>query len=838
MKKFLFILSLFLGCTALSAQDFKITSSGYFRNEGVDVMSFSDYYPEGHQGGVSIIMNGHRIATNGDIRFEPTPGQWQPVPKMLDRKIEGETIVTSLCFPDSSRHLTGFNPMVYPDLVLNYTVTLKAEGKGFRVIVDIDKPIPQEYLGKVGFNLELFPGTLAGKPWIMDDVTGIYPTHPVGPLETAKSYIEHPGDFHKEGFPLANIDQFNQTGYSPLIADDIVAAPYASGKCFTSQPDDPYSRITVKTLTTPIKLYDGRLNHNNGWFVLRSEVPAGATKGAVEWIIEPNVVPGWTSPAVVQTSQVGYLPRQEKIAVIETDPKCDALEKASLYTFEADGEHFVGDYPVVSWDKDFLRYKYYQVDFSSVEKEGLYQLRYGKSNSPVFKIAKDVYDRGIWQPVLEYFLPVQMCHMEVREKYRLWHAQCHMDDAAVAPVGNHFDGYVQEFELENHKPGEHMAGMNIGGWHDAADFDLRVESQTNECYVLSMTYEAFKPEIDFTSIDQIARKTEIHQADGKNDLLQQVENGALSVVNAYLNLGRLYRGIICNSLRQYTLLGEAAQMTDGVPGNEDDRWVFTENYPARELNASAGLAASARVLAGFNDTLAVHCREIAAEIFEKTVPEKPEQKLQAATELYITTGDQKYLDFILSQKDVIVKDITNTAWFLARVEKKLESQKKYKKFCSEFRAALQKAKEDLDVQIEKTPYGLPYEPDIWGAGWSIEGFSYHYFFLADNYPEIFGIQPINNALHFILGCHPGANQASFASGVGAQSATITDCLNRSNWSYIPGGVISGTALIRPDFPELLDFPYLWQQVEYCLGGPSSHFMFLVLATKHLNEKII
>ncbi|MBR5742926.1 MAG: hypothetical protein IKX85_03915, partial [Clostridia bacterium] len=52
--------------------------AGYFKNEGVNVMAFDDIYPEGHQSGVSILMHGKRVATNGDIRFEPTPGQWQP----------------------------------------------------------------------------------------------------------------------------------------------------------------------------------------------------------------------------------------------------------------------------------------------------------------------------------------------------------------------------------------------------------------------------------------------------------------------------------------------------------------------------------------------------------------------------------------------------------------------------------------------------------------------------------------------------------------------------------------------------------------------------------------
>ena len=61
--------------------------------------------------------------------------------------------------------------------------------------------------------------------------------------------------------------------------------------------------------------------------------------------------------------------------------------------------------------------------------------------------------------------------------------------------------------------------------------------------------------------------------------------------------------------------------------------------------------------------------------------------------------------------------------------------------------------------------------------------------------------------------------------------------NRADWSYIPGGISSGTALIRPDFPELLAFPFLWQQGEYVLGGGTTDYLFLVLAAnKVLNEK--
>ena len=78
----------------------------------------------------------------------------------------------------------------------------------------------------------------------------------------------------------------------------------------------------------------------------------------------------------------------------------------------------------------------------------------------------------------------------------------------------------------------------------------------------------------------------------------------MTVVRSYQALGRLYRGIICSTLRQYAMLGDAAAMTDGVTGNDDDRWIFTEDNPGRALSTAAQLAGAARVLRGFNDPLA------------------------------------------------------------------------------------------------------------------------------------------------------------------------------------------------------------------------------------------
>ena len=545
---------------------------------------------------------------------------------------------------------------------------------------------------------------------------------------------------------------------------------------------------------------------------------------------------GWHYEPVVQVSQVGYLTGQKKTAVIERDKRDEQLAEARLIRLTASGEEQVKSLPTTEWQGSFLRYRYALADFSDVEQPGLYYVDYNGSRSTLFRIGDDVYDRGVWQPVVEYFLPVQMCHMRVSEKYKVWHDSCHMDDALMAQSGNHIDGYIQEADNHtHHQPGDLVPGLNTGGWHDAGDFDLRVESQAGECYILAMTYEQFHPEIDATTINQQHHTVEIHQPDGRNDILQQIEHGALSVVAGYKALGRLYRGIICNNLRQYVLLGDAAAMTDGKPGNADDRWVFTEVNPTRELTTAAHLAATSRVLQGFNDDLADNCLAIARALYD-SVPaatSRAEQcKIQTASELYITTREPIYLNYITSHPAAITA--SNLA-VLARVEPLVSADKTKAvvRWRKTYREALEQYSRQLAQMVAETPYGVPYRPSIWGAGWDIQRFGMENYFLAKQYPELFPSAPIHNALHFILGCHPGTNRRSFAGGVGTESTTVGYGLNRAEWSYIPGGVVSGTALIRPDFPELLVFPYLWQQVEYVLGGGSSNYMFLVLAAKAL-----
>jgi hypothetical protein len=819
MKKIYFLVFILLPSFAFPQASLLLNEKSYFAMDGLNVTFFSDFYPEGHQSGVTIIQHGNRVAANGDLRLEPSPGQWSPIPAGDKVKVDRENNLLSkrLWYPDTSKNRKGFNPIFYPDLKFFYTLKVQAlEKSKFKIIVDLEEPLPPEWVGKVGFNLELFPGDLFGKSFIMDDDQGIFPLQPVGPVVT---------EFEE---PLTHV---LSTGKNLIIA-----------------PEEELQRIKISCLTGEIELRDGRSNHNNGWFIARTVVPAEKTTSAIEWIIEANVVNDWRYETVIQVSQLGYHPMQEKRAIIERDKRDEGSLDYQVLKIEEAGAIAVKEGKTRLWG-DFLRYKYDTIDFSDIIEPGLYQVSAGNTVSNVFEVSNDIYSKNTWQTTLEYYLPVQMCHMRVNEKYRVWHDLCHMDDALMAPLNhNHFDGYRQgPSTLTEFEPGEHVPGINQGGWHDAGDYDLRVESQMGTVWMLAMMIEEFALSYDATFIDQENRIVEIHEPDGKDDVIQQIEHGLLSVLGGYRSMERLYRGIISSDLRQYVMLGDAASMTDNViwsneltpvpstrvhPVQPDDRWVFTENNPSRELRVAGSLAGVSRILKDKNPSLASECLDVSLTLWENAKDESRylPSMIFALTELILTTGDEKFMKLLISGKEEIIKDLDDCGWMIGRMIHKVKD----KNFKTEISIAVANYQQKLEEQQNSdSPYGVPYKPRIWGAGWEIQQFGVEQYFYHKGWPEHTSTKLFENALNFILGVHPGINTSSFVSGVGSKSVTVAYGVNRADWSFIPGGVASGTALIRPDLPELKIWPYFWQQTEYVMGGGATNFMFLALAVNSI-----
>ncbi|UCE06142.1 MAG: glycoside hydrolase, partial [bacterium] len=207
----------------------------------------------------------------------------------------------------------------------------------------------------------------------------------------------------------------------------------------------------------------------------------------------------------------------------------------------------------------------------------------------------------------------------------------------------------------------------------------------------------------------------------------------------------------------------------------------------------------------------------------------PRHKIQS--ELVLATNKTNYKNQLFLMLPEIQQHIHRIGWVLGRVLPLMSDDQFNQTVTDAIRSYYQK----LETGIKENPFGVPYRPHIWGAGWIIQQFGVQQYYLHTGWPNIVSKEHMLNALNFILGCHPGQNTASFVSGIDSNSITVAYGVNRADWSYIPGGVVSRTAFIRPDFPELKEWPFLWQQTEYVIRGGASNFMFLVVTAMQLLE---
>ncbi len=129
-------------------------------------------------------------------------------------------------------------------------------------------------------------------------------------MENLIIWIHQFGIFPRQANDQNYIDEEGETQVTPM----------ATGNKLTIAPESAQQRMTIENLNgNDLQLLDGRGKYNNGWFVVRSLIQKGKTKNAIEWLVTPHAIEGWMSSPVVQVSQVGYHPSQQKIAVIELD---------------------------------------------------------------------------------------------------------------------------------------------------------------------------------------------------------------------------------------------------------------------------------------------------------------------------------------------------------------------------------------------------------------------------------------------------------------------------------------------------------------------------------------
>jgi hypothetical protein len=788
-----------------NAQDLMLNDREYFERQGVNVLVFSNNFNGGFNdeknSGIEIIHHGVRTVQGGAVRLSNTPEQWDLVPKTISRKVDRDKNSIEVS-------------MRYDDYDFDSRVVVTAKGKAVEISVWLDKPVPEKLAGEAGLNIEFLPSQYWLKTYSVDGRLGRLPRYATSQTITRPN-SEKPRQFKE-------FKTYDDRGTNRFV-DPL---PIETGHQITLATDQPERMISISS-DAELKLYDGRMLAQNGWFVLRSVLPKDKTGKVLSWTVEPHAIPGWIREPNIGFSQVGYIPDQPKVAVIELDKNDTPQATASLMRIKPDGtseQAYSG--AIKSWGP-YYKYNYVKFDFSSVRQPGIYYIQYGKTRSNDFLIDERVYDK-ITDATTDVWVPIHMNHMYVNEGYRTWHGEPFKEGYLQAPPSDHFDLHSQgESTDTKYKPLELIPGLNIGGFFDAGDFDIETGSNNNVVQNFIRTWELFHPQRDETFVSQQQRYVDLHRPDGVPDILQFIEHGILNLVAQAEQIGHMASTLSNSVLDNYHHLGDAASITDGLhydpslkpyevsadgkrSGTPDDMWAFTTRNPRLDLQAAGVFTSAARVLKGYNDDLAkraqIQADRLRKEATELLAKRNVRRNAQAETDDAWLYGDANLVHNVQTALDSVpMKDKS----YLKRIRPLIVKFAEYVK--------------NFDAQ---NPYGVPIGLGNWAGVNMVLNFGIAVNYAHIYFPDIVSKDEIYRVSNWLYGCHPYHN-CSFVAVVGAaRPKQVFYGNNRADFSFIPGNVAPGLLFRQPDhFENYDDWPFLWGQNEGTIAGNTQYVIF-------------
>lgn len=830
-KNLLWVMGL-MAASFSQAQDLQLNDSCYFERQGVNVLVFNNSFNGGFNdeknSGIEIIQHGIRAIQGGAVRLNNTPEQWDLVPKMTYRNVNREQGSIEV-------------GLRYDDYDFGSRVVVTAQGKAVEIAVWLDKPVPEELVGNAGLNLEFLPSRYWLKTFSMDGRLNRFPRYATSQT-VARPNSEKPRQF--KGFKTYD-DRGTGRFVDPL--------PLETGHSITMAMDDPERMIRIHSNDAELKLYDGRMLAQNGWFVLRSVLPAGKTGKVVSWTVEPYAVEGWIRKPNIGFCQVGYTPDQPKVSVIELDKNDSPKAVAALMRINEDGtvsKAYEGK--IDTWGR-YYKYNYVKFDFSSVKEPGIYYIQYDTVKTNNFLIDERVYDK-ITDATTDVWVPIHMNHMFVNEGYRVWHGEPFKEGYLQAPPSDHFDLHYQGPTTDTkYKPLELIPGLNVGGFFDAGDFDIETGANINVVENLIRAWELFKPLRDETFVSEEQRYVDLHRPDGTPDIMQYIQHGVLNLVAQAEQIGHMASTLSNSVLDNYHHLGDAASITDGLhydpslkpyevsadgkrSGTPDDMWAFTTRNPRLDMRAATMFAAAAHALKGYNDSLAARAltqskrlmKEAEELLSQRAESEKNNTRARfggvAATnlQLYAATQEKGYLDVF---KKEIWNELDRNLEF--NLQTALDAipymdedyREKLRPYVEKYAQYIQ----DFDRQ---NPYGVPIGTGNWAGIGPLLSFGTTVCFAHLYYPDIVAKNEVYRAANWLFGCHPYHNY-SFVAAVGAaRPKAVFYGNNRADFSFIPGNVAPGVLFRKPDhFENFDDWPFLWGQNEGTIAGNTQYIIF-------------
>ena len=496
-----------------------------------------------------------------------------------------------------------------------------------------------------------------------------------------------------------------------------------------------------------------------------------------------------SNPSKIVVNQVGYLPQWQKTAFLLNNQKptshpqlVDRQTRKVVKTIQPGKE--IQD----TATPDAIS----TINFSDITQPGTYYLRQGKLISAPFDIGREIYQQPLITLLRSYYL--QRCGVAIDDPITgISHPPCHLKDGAIA----HQDKY-------------HTAGENItasGGWHDAGDYGKYVTTTAVTIARLLNLYEQYP---DLFPDSQL---TIPESGNGVSDLLDEMQFGLDWLLTMQREDKAIYRklsgkkwpfgvspdedmqpryvyGISTPETAKFAAVMALAsrnfqrvnpELANRYLGAAESAWQYLETQPEMKVDwVEEDDSGSGKYLASKDD-------------LEASLTTDVDDRLWAAAELYITTGNSVFNNYFVSNLDKI--DYTLFEWkdpsALALINYlKQNRQTIAADTITKIKNKLTQRADSILKRVQESNYNIANHRFIWGSNkmTAEEGITLVYAYQITNNIDYFNAAI--NQLDYLLGRNH-FNQ-TFVTGIGANPVKhVNHLFARAKNIYIPGLVVGG-----------------------------------------------
>ncbi len=443
-----------------------------------------------------------------------------------------------------------------------------------------------------------------------------------------------------------------------------------------------------------------------------------------------------------------------------------------------------------------------KIDFSEVKTESEYVLTSGGLRSPKFKISKQLYQNSLNDLLRSFYL--QRCGEELNDAVtKLEHGICHTQDAKLFRVVKGllpgYDRFSSESNIDT-----------TGGWHDAGDYGKYVTTTTVS---IGRILSAFKRiETNLASVDLQLPDAE----QGLPDILVEMRYGLTWLLKMQHPSGAVYRKV------------SGSKWPKLVPPELDTQTRYVYGMATDDTGKFAAvMAQAARVYKDYQPELAKQYLA-AAKLSWQFLEQQPDfildwqakddsgsgpyksnvidqehslnhdldDRLWAASELYITTKEPRYFKFVMQNLTLPLnlfewKDPAFLGkWHLFSTFCQNNPNVASLGFCQNLKQQFISFANYSLFTAQKSDYSLANDKFIWGSNKLVaeQGISLLIGYELTKQPQYLAaaIEQVN----YLFGANPFG--MSFISGSGEQAVNqVNHIFRRSKELQIPGLLVGG-----------------------------------------------